>query len=147
MEALRERTMPRESRQALAARPHERGLAWWWALAVLVAVTLAGALVDSLVSTANQNAFNIAIVVGSIAGVLLVKRSQIFAIVVSPPIVYALAALLQLYLKKSLSQDKHGALNAVINAVQNYLVYGFPALATATAAVLIIAGIRLVARR
>ena len=87
------------------------------------------------------------LICAAIAAILLVKRSQIFAIVVSPPIVYALAALLQLYLKKSLSQDRHGALDAVINAVQNYLVYGFPALATATAAVLIIAGIRLVARR
>jgi fumarate reductase subunit D len=35
----------------------------------------------------------------------------------------------------------------VLDAAANYLVYGFPAIAAATAAVLIIAGIRMITRK
>jgi len=127
--------------------PYERGLPWWGALLVLIAITLLGALIDSLASIDGQDGFNYGIVIASIAGILIVKRSHMFPIVVAPPIVYSVAALLQLYLKSSFSSDKHGLINTVLDAVQNYLVYGFPALASATAAVLLIAGIRLIVRK
>jgi hypothetical protein len=130
-----------------APRPYERGQVWWVALLVLIAITVLGAVIDSIASIGSDDGFNYGIVIASIAAILLVKRSNMFPVVVAPPIVYSVVAMVQLYLKSSLSNDKHGLINTVLDAVQNYLVYGFPALASATAAVLIIAGIRLVARK
>jgi hypothetical protein len=66
-----------------------------------------------------------------------------FPVVIAPPIVYSFAAVFQLYLRSSGLHDKR----VVLDAAANYLVYGFPAIAAASAAVLIIAGIRLIARR
>ena len=66
-----------------------------------------------------------------------------FPIVIAPPIVYTFAAVFQLYLRSNGLHDK----GVVLDAASNYLVYGFPAIAAATAAVLIIAGIRLITRK
>ena len=79
----------------------------------------------------------------SIVAVLIVRRSHMFPIVIAPPIVYTLAAVFQLYLRSSGLHDK----KVVYDAASNYLVYGFPAIAAATAAVLIIAGFRLITRK
>ena len=80
--------------------------------------------------------------VASVVAILIVKRSHMFPIVIAPPIVYTLAAVFQLYLR---SDGLHKGM--VLDAASNYLVYGFPAIAAATAAVLIIAGIRLITRK
>ena len=77
----------------------------------------------------------------SVVAILVVRRSHMFPIVIAPPIVYSAAALFQLYLRSGGLHDK----KVVLDAAANYLVYGFPAIAAATAAVLIIAGIRLIA--
>jgi hypothetical protein len=66
-----------------------------------------------------------------------------FPVVIAPPIVYSGAALFQLYVRSSGLHDK----KVVLDAAANYLVYGFPAIAAATAAVLIIAGIRMITRK
>jgi hypothetical protein len=66
-----------------------------------------------------------------------------FPVVIAPPIVYSGAALFQLYIRSSGLNDR----KVVLDAAANYLVYGFPAIACATAAVLIIAGIRLITRK
>ena len=75
--------------------------------------------------------------------ILIVKRSHMFPIVIAPPIVYSVAAMFQLYIRSGGLHDK----KVVFDAAANYLVYGFPAIAAATAAVLIIAGIRLITRK
>ena len=75
--------------------------------------------------------------------ILAVKRSHMFPIVIAPPIVYSIAAVSQLYIRSGgLSNRK-----VILDAAANYLVYGFPAIAAATAAVLIIAGLRLIVRK
>jgi hypothetical protein len=66
-----------------------------------------------------------------------------FPVVIAPPIVYSGAALFQLYVRSSGLSDR----KVILDAAANYLVYGFPAIAAATAAVLIIAGIRLIVRK
>ena len=66
-----------------------------------------------------------------------------FPVVIAPPIVYSLGAGSQLYLRSNGLDNRR----AVFDAAANYLVYGFPAIAAATAAVLIIAGIRLIIRK
>lgn len=125
------------------ASAKERGLPWWAAVLVLIAIAAVGGLIDTLGSMSNRGGFNIGIVIASIAAIVIVRRSQMFPIVIAPPIVYSAAAVLQLYLRSGGLSNK----KVVFDAAANYLVYGFPAIASATAAVLIIAGIRLITRR
>jgi hypothetical protein len=58
-------------------------------------------------------------------------------------LVYFVASAGLLYIRSSGLQDRSRLLDAAIN----WLVYGFPAIAGATAAVLIIGGLRLLLRR
>jgi hypothetical protein len=124
-------------------RAKERGLPWWAAVLVLIAIAAVGGLIDTLGSMSNRGGFNVGIVVASIVAILVVRRSQMFPVVIAPPIIYSAAAVLQLYLRSGGLSNK----KVVFDAAANYLVYGFPAIASATAAVLIIAGVRLITRR
>jgi hypothetical protein len=135
--------MERQLRELHAQRPKERGVPWWVALIVLIVIAALGGVIDTVGSIQVRGGFNIGIVVASIVGILIVRRSHMFPIVISPPIVYSLAAVFQLYLRSSGLHDK----KVVLDAAANYLVYGFPAIAAASAAVLIIAGIRLITRK
>ncbi len=126
-----------------ASRTRERGLPWWAALLLLVAIAGFGGAIDTLGSIQVKGGFNIGIVVASVVAVLAVKRSHMFPVVIAPPIVYSAAAIFQLYIRSSGLHDK----KVVLDAAANYLVYGFPAIAAATAAVLIIAGVRLITRK
>jgi hypothetical protein len=126
-----------------AAPAKERGLPWWAALLLLIVIAALGGLIDALSSSSTRSGFNIGIVVASVVAILVVRRSHMFPIVIAPPIVYSAAAVLELYLRSGGLSDKR----AVFDAAANYLVYGFPAIAAATAGVLIFAGIRLIARR
>lgn len=133
-----------ERHRAAMARPPERGLRAIWALAVVVVIAALGGLIDTVGAIEVQGGFNIGIVVASVVGILIVKRSHMFPVVIAPPIVYTLGAGFQYYVKAS---SGGSATKAKLDAAANYLVYGFPAIAAATAAVLIIAGIRLIARK
>ena len=75
--------------------------------------------------------------------ILAVRRSGMFPIIIAPPLVYAIASAAMLYVRSGGLQDKH----VLFDAAANWLVYGFPAIAGATAIVLVIAGIRLMLRR
>lgn len=132
-----------EARRGPRQRIHERGLPWWAALAVLIVIAAIGGVIDTLGSIGVKGGFNIGIVVASVVAILLVKRSHMFPVVIAPPIVYSLAAVFQLYLRSDGLHDK----KVVFDAAANYLVYGFPAIAAATAAVLIVAGVRLITRK
>ncbi|WP_143168270.1 DUF6542 domain-containing protein [Jatrophihabitans endophyticus] len=132
-----------EAQRNAAARPPERGLPAWAALVVLVVIAIAGGLIDTIGSIEVQGGFNIGIVAASVIAILVVKRSHMFPVVIAPPIVYTLGAAFQYTLRAS----GGNATKAKLDAAANYLVYGFPAIAAATAAVLIIAGIRMIIRK
>lgn len=138
-----------DGRSAAASYPwaptpgKERGLPWWGALLVLLAIAAVGGLIDTIGSSQTRGGFNIGIVVASIVAILLVRRTHMFPVVIAPPIVYTGAAVFDLYLRSGGLSNRR----VVFDAAANYLVYGFPAIASATAAVLIIAGIRIIARR
>lgn len=121
----------------------ERGIAGWTGLGVLIAVTILGILFDTVRGHQLGIGFNVGIIAGSILAILLVRRSGMFPVVVAPPIVYSLGAGISLYLRSGGLHDR----GVLIDAATNWLVYGFPAIAAATASVLIIAGIRLIIRR
>jgi hypothetical protein len=131
------------SREAAADRPPERGLPGWAALLVLVVIAGIGGVVDTVGSIDIQGGFNIGIVAASVVAILIVKRSHMFPVVIAPPIVYTIGAGFQYYLKAS----DGNAQKAKLDAAANYLVYGFPAIAAASAAVLIIAGLRMITRK
>jgi hypothetical protein len=134
---------PAGTRSHRATGSTERGLAGWLALLVLVAVAALGGIIDTATGVQVRGGFNIGIIAASVAGILLVRRSEMLPVVLAPPIVYSLGAMFMLYWRSGGLHNKH----EVINAALNYLVYGFPAIAAATAAVLIVAGVRLVTHR
>jgi hypothetical protein len=119
---------------------HERGLPWWGALLVLLGIALIGGIIDTIGSLQSKSGFNIGIVVASVVAIIVVKRSHMFPVVIAPPIVYSAAAVFEYYLKGHKTSAK-------LDIAANYLVYGFPAMAAATAAVLIVAGVRLISRK
>ncbi|MGH3264899.1 MAG: DUF6542 domain-containing protein [Trebonia sp.] len=124
-------------------RRRERGLPGWGALIVLLIIAGIGGVIDTISGAQVRGGFNIGIVVASVVAILLVRRSGMFPIVIAPPIVYSLASGVMLYLRSGGLNDRR----ELYDGAANWLVYGFPAIAAATAAVLIIAGIRLIARR
>ncbi len=115
----------------------------WAALLVLLGIAGLGGLIDMISGTHVRGGFNIAIIVASIVAVLIVRRSGMFPVVVAPPIVYSAASGLMLYVRSNGLNDRR----VLIDSAANWLVYGFPALAAATAAVLFIAAIRMITRR
>ncbi len=134
---------PAAGSYATPAEPDQRGLRGWAALLLLLVIAGIGGLIDSLSGAQIRGGFNIAIIVASIVAILAVKRSAMFPVVVAPPLVYAGASGMMLYLRSGGLNDR----KVLFDAAANWLVYGFPAIAAATAAVLIIAGIRMVVRR
>jgi hypothetical protein len=134
---------PFDRLKAAVPSANQRGLPGWGGLLVQVGATVLGILVDALRGQQLGTGFNVGIIAGSVLSILLVRRSAMFPVVVAPPIVYSLAAGISLYIRSSGLSDR----SVLLDAATNWLVYGFPAIAAATAAVLIIAGIRLILRR
>jgi hypothetical protein len=125
------------------ATARERGLPGWGALLVLVGIAALGGLIDMLRGTHVRGAFNIAIVVAALVAILVVRKSSLFTVVVAPPIVYTAATLGTVYIRSGGLKDK----KILFDSAASWLVYGFPAIAAATATVLIVAGVRLIIRK
>ena len=126
-----------------AATTEERGVPGWLAVLVLIGITGIGGLIDLLQGTTIKGAFNIALIVGSVVAILIVRRHSMFSVVVAPPLVYFVASAVVLYVRSGGLSNR----SRLIDSAINWLVYGFPAIAGATGAVLIIAGIRMIRRR
>jgi hypothetical protein len=61
-----------------AAAAPERGVAGWLAVVVLIGITGIGGLIDLLQGSAIRGAFNIALIVGSVVAILIVRRRSMF---------------------------------------------------------------------
>ncbi len=127
---------------ATSRRP-ERGVSGWVAVLVLIAIAVIGAAIDLINHSQVKGGFNISVVVGTVVAILIVRRSAMFPVVVAPPLVYVAASAVLLYTRSGGLHDR----KVLLDAAANWLVYGFPAIAGATAAVLIIAGVRLITGR
>lgn len=129
--------------EATSLRRPERGVSGWVAVLVLIGIAVIGAVIDLINHSQVKGGFNISIVVGTVVAILIVRRSAMFPVVVAPPLVYVTASAVLLYTRSSGLHDR----KVLLDAAANWLVYGFPAIAGATAAVLIIAGVRLISGR
>lgn len=123
--------------------PKWRNLPAWGALLVLVGFAAVGAAIEIAGGKSLSGVFNYSIIIGSVAAVLLVRRSAIFPIIIAPPLVYAGGSVVMIYTRSSGLSDRR----VLYDAAANWLVYGFPTMAAATALVLIIAGIRLIIQK
>ena len=123
--------------------PPERGLPGWAGVLVLLAIAGVGGVIDAATGSQVRGGFNYGIVIASLVAILVVRRSGMFPVVVAPPIVYSFGAAAMLYVRSSGGHDKR----VLFDAAANWLVYGFPAIAAASAVVLIVAGIRMIVRR
>ena len=138
-----ESRVDRRRAAAASSGARDRGIAGWQAVLLLIAIAAVGGAIDLLRGSAVRGGFNIALIVASIVAILLVRRREMFPVLVAPPLVYFVASATLLYIRSSGLHDRSRLLDAAIN----WLVYGFPAIAAATAAVLIIGGIRLLLHR
>ncbi|MHA3701720.1 DUF6542 domain-containing protein [Jatrophihabitans sp. YIM 134969] len=134
-----------EERQSADERPatEQRGLPGWAGLVVLLVITGIGGLVDALAGAGIKGTFSIGLVVGSLVAILVVRRSGMFPVVVAPPLVYFIASAVLLYVRSDGLSNRA----AITDAAASWLVYGFPAIAGATALVLIVAGVRMILHR
>jgi Gpi18-like mannosyltransferase len=121
----------------------ESGLPGWLAVLLLIAIAGVGGLIDSISGSSIRGVFNWSLVFASLVAILLVRRSQMFSVVIAPPLVYFVASAGLLYVRTGGLHNR----GKLIDAATNWIVYGFPAIAGATAVVLVVAGIRLMARR
>lgn len=132
---------PRASRRRRART--EAGLPGWAAVLVLIVIAGIGGIIDQISGASIQGAFNWGLVFASLVAILVVRRGQMFPVVIAPPLVYFVASAAKLYFTSNGLKDRA----ALTDAAANWLVYGFPAIAAATAVVLLIAGVRLIVRR
>ncbi|TFV55986.1 hypothetical protein E4P41_16330 [Geodermatophilus sp. DF01-2] len=131
---------PRSTGRGAAASAPERGSRLRGVAAVLAVflVTLAGAALDSWIG-AGLGIVTLATLTGaSAAGALLVRRRDLLTMVVAPPLVFIVVAVLNTALAPSASLN--------LPTVATLLIRGFPAMAIATAAALVVALVRWAAR-
>jgi hypothetical protein len=121
----------------------EPGFPSWVGVIALIVICIIGGLIDLISGSSVKGGFNVALVVGSIISALIVRRSSLFPVVVAPPLVYFVASAALLYERSGGLTDR----SKLVDSAINWLVYGFPAIAIATAAVLVIAGVRILIRR
>ncbi len=113
-----------------------RGLPALAALLVLAACLAAGIVVDQVVGSGAG--LRIGLIVGSLLAVLLVRFRSLFAVVVSPPLAFIVGSAAELVVKSGGVPSR----TDLLGFATGWLVYGFPTIAIATAAVLIVAGVR-----
>ena len=134
--------VPRTGARRASTEP-QHGLVGWVAVGLMVVVAGLGGLIDAVGGSTLKGLFAIGLIIGSLAAILLVRRRDMFPVVIAPPLIYFGASAVLLYLRSGGFKDR----GVLIDAVSNWLVYGFPAIAGASAVVLIVAGGRLLLNR
>ncbi|WP_104524942.1 DUF6542 domain-containing protein [Blastococcus atacamensis] len=109
------------------------------AVAGIFLLTLAGCGIDSFVGTGLGLITLVALAAGTAMAALLVRRRDLLTVVVAPPLVFVLVAVVNAALAPS------ATLNAATLAT--LLVRGFPTMVAATGVALLLALFRLVSRR
>ncbi|WP_166533555.1 DUF6542 domain-containing protein [Blastococcus xanthinilyticus] len=108
-------------------------------MALVFLLTLAGCAVDSFVGMGLGMITMVALAAGTVAAALLVRRRDLLTVVVAPPLVFVLVAVLNISLAPSATLN--------LPTMATLLVRGFPTMAVATAAAIVLSLVRLVSRR
>jgi hypothetical protein len=102
-------------------------------------VTLAAAAADSYLGTGLGMITTIALVGSTVAAGFLVRRRDLATVVVAPPLVFVGVALVNIVLAPSATLS--------LPTIATLLIRGFPAMAIAVGAALVVALVRAVSRR
>lgn len=106
------------------------------AVLVLVGIAAVAGVVDVVAGDSLRLVFSGGLVLGAVVAALLVSRRDLLTVVFAPPLVYLAASLVAVLLGRG---EGGGDL---IDVATSWLVYGFPAMAAATAAAGLVAAAR-----
>jgi hypothetical protein len=120
-------------------KPRRKGLHGWAAVLVLIGIAGFGGAIDQIGGASIRGGFNYALVLASLIAIMIVKRDEMFGVVVAPPLVYFAVSAVKLYIGSSGLHDRA----KILDEASRWLVDGFPTIAGATAIVLVIAGFRM----
>ncbi|HVQ93921.1 MAG TPA: DUF6542 domain-containing protein [Mycobacteriales bacterium] len=109
------------------------------AVLVIVATSMVGGCIDLITGSGLRLAFAVGLVFGAAVAAAIVRRSGLLTVVVAPPLIYVLASLISVLV----APGGLGAAGKLYDAAAGWLVYGFPAMASATGIAVVVAGIRL----
>jgi hypothetical protein len=143
---LRSPAMPPAAAAQPTQRPTDqpgRGVTAWLALAILLLVAGGAGVLDYARGLSSGGLFGYGLALGSLVAIIAVRRSSMFPVVIAPPIVYIGGKLVASMLRHQDLMSRRG----MIDVGTNWFVYGFPAMAAATAIVLLVAGVRLLINR
>lgn len=114
------------------------------AIALAFVISLVGGGIDLVTGPGLRRGFAIALVIGAVVAAALVRVKDLYAVVISPPLIYILISLL------AAIPHANGAFSnkaKLASLLANWLVYGFPEMAAATVLAAIIAVIRVLLNR
>ena len=137
--AARPSTAQPARRRTAAAETGGSKLRGILAVVAMFFLTLAAAALESFVGTGLGTVTLIALVLTSALATLLVRRRDVFSVMVAPPLVYVAVALADIALAPSATFS--------LATLATLLIRGFPAMGIATVVALVIGLIRLAARR
>lgn len=127
------------ARAGAPARERDSKLRGLLAIVAVFLLTLAGCAVDSFTGSGLGLVTLIALTGSTAAAVLLVRRRDLLSVIVAPPLVFALVAAVNVGLAPSATLN--------LPTMATLLVRGFPTMAAATAAALVLALFRMASRR
>lgn len=131
---------PRAGADQRSAFPQYKGVPWWGAVLIALAMTLAGLAVEA--GSGHQelgSVFAIGYALGCVLAVLAVRQSGIFTAVIQPPLLLFVAVPLAYYL---LHNSSFSGLKEVAITCGYPLIERFPLMLFTTSAVLLIGLIR-----
>ena len=130
---------PVRGRSAAAEASGGRRLRGVYAVVAVFLVTLAGGAVDSFRGIGLSTITLIALVGSTILGTWLVRRRDLFSMVIAPPLVFTAVAGVNIALAPSATFS--------LTTIATLLVRGFPTMAIATGAAVVLCLIRWASRR
>ncbi|MEI4270673.1 DUF6542 domain-containing protein [Klenkia sp. LSe6-5] len=130
---------PEGRRAARRATAPQRGIRGALGVLAVFLVTLAGAGLDSYFGVGLGTLTTVGLVASTVGAALVVRRRDLATVVVAPPLVFVGVAVVNIVLAPSATFSPA--------TVATLLIRGFPAMAIAVAAALVLTAVRVVARR
>jgi hypothetical protein len=114
------------------------------AIALAFVISLVGGGIDLATGPGLRRVFAIALVIGAVVAAALVRVKDLYAVVISPPLIYIMISFL------AAIPHSNGAFSSkakLASLLANWLVYGFPEMAAATVLAGVIAIVRVLLNR